>query len=70
MPRRSTWSRLRRVRRPLIALVLLLVALAIGYGVKAARAEPLPGGSVPASTRSIDAPQLAPADSYRLPPLR
>ena len=34
--------RLRRIRRPLIALVALVAALAIGYGVKAARSEPPP----------------------------
>jgi hypothetical protein len=32
-------SRLRRVRRPLLALLVLLVAFGIGYGVRAARSD-------------------------------
>jgi hypothetical protein len=31
--------RLRRVRRPLLALVVLIVALAVGYGVRAAHSH-------------------------------
>ena len=36
---------MRRIRRPLLALLILVAALAIGYGVKAARADvpSLPG---------------------------
>jgi hypothetical protein len=41
---------LRRVRRPLIALVVLVVALGVGYGIKAARADP--PQRPPASTNS------------------
>jgi hypothetical protein len=41
---------LRRVRRPLIALVVLVVALGVGYGIKAARADT--AQPPPASTNS------------------
>jgi hypothetical protein len=40
----------RRARRPLVALVALVVALAIGYGVKALSDDS--GGSSPSTTSS------------------
>jgi ribonuclease T1 len=47
-------SRLRRTRRPLVALLALVVALVVGYTVKAADSHdpsPAPSGSVSAAAR-------------------
>ncbi|HJQ44069.1 MAG TPA: hypothetical protein VJ831_13355 [Jatrophihabitantaceae bacterium] len=43
----SRFSRLRRVRRPLIALIVLVAALAVGYGVRAARSDGIPVRGAP-----------------------
>jgi hypothetical protein len=38
---------LRRARRPLVALLALVIALLIGYGVRACRSDGAPRRSVP-----------------------
>lgn len=43
----SGFRRLRRIRRPLLALIVLVVALAVGYGIRAARSD---GRTPPTST--------------------
>jgi ribonuclease T1 len=47
----------RRVRRPLLALIVLVAALAIGYGVRAAQSGPRAPATVPASSLPPQAKQ-------------
>ncbi|MEP7024192.1 MAG: ribonuclease domain-containing protein [Actinomycetota bacterium] len=50
-----------RVRRPLLALIALVVALAVGYGIKAARSgDPAPRHS---TTSTVQASTVAPLSS-------
>jgi hypothetical protein len=46
-----------RIRRPLLALLVLVVALVVGYGIRAARSDGAPRPSAPVHTSAAAAPQ-------------
>lgn len=60
---------LRRVRRPLLALVVLVVALAVGYGIRAGRShdpQPRPAATAATSTAALSALPAQVAQTVRL----
>jgi hypothetical protein len=58
-----------RVRRPLLALVALLVALAIGYGVRALRSDDSAPKRTPASTSTQSMPDRPAMLAVTRPPM-